>query len=118
MLGLSRLLLALFAALLIGGGVLAATSGESGGRFAGLILMLCAVPLFIGAIYERARYRSQAADPSRTPSGPGGEPTETPLEPRFRSTNEVFVDPTSGSVMRVYLDPATGERRYREEREA
>ncbi len=115
MLGASRLLLLLFAVVLAGGGLLAIASGDSGGQVAGVILILCAVPLVIGAIYERMRYRSEAAERSRTPSGPGGEPVEEPLEPRFRSTDEVFVDPTSGSRMRVYLDPATGERRYRED---
>jgi hypothetical protein len=116
MLGISRLLLVLFAFLLVGGGLLAIASGEPGGEFAGIILILCAVPLVIGAIYERVRYRSEAADRPGTPSGPGGEPAQEHLEARFRSTDEVFVDPTSGSRMRVYLDPATGERRYREER--
>ena len=35
------------------------------------------------------------------------------LEPRFRPTDEVFIDPTSGRKMRVWLDPRSGERRYR-----
>jgi hypothetical protein len=116
MLGMSRLLLILFAVLLAGGGLLAIASGDPGGQFAGIILILCAVPLVIGAIYERVRYRSEATERSRTPSGPGGEPVQEPLEPRFRRTDEVFVDPTSGSRMRVYLDPATGDRRYQAER--
>jgi hypothetical protein len=34
-----------------------------------------------------------------------------PVAP-FRPTDELFVDPTSGQRLRVYLDPATGERRY------
>jgi len=38
------------------------------------------------------------------------------LEPRFRRTDERFVDPTSGHTMRVYVDPRTGERRYLAER--
>ena len=33
-------------------------------------------------------------------------------EAPFRATGEVFVDPTSGHRLRVYLDAATGERRY------
>jgi hypothetical protein len=33
----------------------------------------------------------------------------------FKPTNEVFKDPTSGKVTRVYEDPATGKRQYREE---
>jgi hypothetical protein len=30
-------------------------------------------------------------------------------------TDEVFVDPASGKPMRVWYDPATGEREYRPE---
>ena len=53
--------------------------------------------------------------PRRTarPPGPGGGETPGgPLEPRFRPTAEVFVDPTTGHRMRVLVDPRTGERRY------
>jgi len=33
----------------------------------------------------------------------------------FKPTAEVFKDPTSGKMTRVYEDPATGKRQYREE---
>ncbi len=33
----------------------------------------------------------------------------------FKPTGEVFKDPTSGKLTRVYEDPATGRRQYREE---
>lgn len=33
----------------------------------------------------------------------------------FHRTDEVFVDPTSGKRTRVYEDPETGRRQYREE---
>jgi hypothetical protein len=33
----------------------------------------------------------------------------------FRPTAEVFRDPTTGKMTRVYEDPATGRRQYREE---
>ena len=33
----------------------------------------------------------------------------------FKPTNEVFKDPTSGKTTRVYEDPETGRRQYREE---
>jgi hypothetical protein len=33
----------------------------------------------------------------------------------FRPTGEVFKDPTSGKMTRVYEDPSTGRRQYREE---
>jgi hypothetical protein len=34
------------------------------------------------------------------------------LDPRFRPTEEIFRDPRSGQTMRVFVDDATGERRY------
>lgn len=33
----------------------------------------------------------------------------------FKPTGEVFRDPTSGKMTRVYEDPSTGQRQYREE---
>jgi hypothetical protein len=33
----------------------------------------------------------------------------------FKPTDEVFKDPTSGKLTRVFEDPATGKREYREE---
>ena len=33
----------------------------------------------------------------------------------FKPTGEVFKDPTSGKMTRVYEDPATGRRQYRDE---
>jgi len=33
-------------------------------------------------------------------------------------TSEVFTDPDSGKPMRVWYDPATGEREYREDSDA
>ena len=36
----------------------------------------------------------------------------------FKPTQEVFRDPTSGKLTRVYEDPSTGKRQYREEPEA
>ena len=61
---------------------------------------------------ERSRYRSETAERSNATPGPGGGEPAGDLEPRFRATSEVFIDPTSGHRMRVLVDPATGERRY------
>ena len=36
-------------------------------------------------------------------------------EGNFKPTNEVFKDPTTGKLTRVYEDPATGKRQYKEE---
>ncbi len=33
----------------------------------------------------------------------------------FKPTGEVFRDPTTGKLTRVYEDPETGRRQYREE---
>jgi hypothetical protein len=33
----------------------------------------------------------------------------------FKPTAEVFKDPSTGKMTRVYEDPATGRRQYREE---
>ena len=35
----------------------------------------------------------------------------------FKPTAEVFKDPTTGKLTRVYEDPVTGKRQYREEPE-
>jgi hypothetical protein len=67
--------------------------------------------LMIVAVLERQRYRSEAAERSNDPIGPGGGETAT-VEARFRPTDEVFVDPTTQRTMRVLVDPRTGERRY------
>jgi hypothetical protein len=73
--------------------------------------------VIVGAILlERRRYRSSHAEPRAAEPGPGGgEPLDEPLEPRFTATTERFVDPTTGLAMRVYVDAASGERRYRAE---
>jgi hypothetical protein len=69
--------------------------------------------LVIAVAIERSRYRSNAAEKSNEAPGPGGgEPADGRLDPRFRMTSEVFIDPTSGHRMRVLVDPASGERRY------
>lgn len=69
--------------------------------------------MVVAVAAERQRYRSGAAERTGQVPGPGGgESANAPVEPRFRPTAEVFVDPSSGHRMRVLVDPATGERRY------
>ncbi len=68
--------------------------------------------LVIAVAIERQRYRSDAAERTNAAPGPGGGEPVGAIEPRFRPTNEVFIDPTSGHRMRVVVDPASGERRY------
>ena len=69
--------------------------------------------LVLAVAFERQRYRSEAAEKANVPAGPGGgEKRDELLEPRFRPTAEVFIDPTTGHRMRVLADPDSGERRY------
>lgn len=100
-------------------GLLIATSGLAGvaaggpSAAAGLWAVVIGLVLIIGAIIERARYRSDDADRTAAPPGPGGgEPSATSLETRFRPTDERFEDPTTRRRMRVWLDAGSGERRY------
>lgn len=63
-----------------------------------IILVIVAIFAIIGYFVWDRRYRGQ--------SGGGGS---------YKPTGEVFKDPTSGKMMRVYEDPATGLRQYRDE---
>ena len=83
------------------------------GTIPGLELVAVGGFLVLVVIFERQRYRSDSAEQANMAPGPGGgEPLGGPLEPRFRPTGEVFIDPTTGHRMRVVVDPANGERRY------
>ena len=94
----------------IGGLSAVALGGEV--AISGLWAVVGGGVLMIVAVLERTRYRSQAADRANEPIGPGGGETPGPIDPRFRPTDEVFVDPSTGTRMRVLLDSRTGERRY------
>ena len=86
------------------------------GSVIGIYTVVIGLAFVVGAVIERVRYRADAVDRSGPPIGPGGgEPLDTALDRRFRPTDEIFVDPTSGYRMRVWLDPDSGERRYRAE---
>lgn len=114
-LGIVRLLLAFVGGLMLLGGLAVAVSGDAG-AFAGLWLVIVGGVLLLAVTLERLRYRSEQADRAGAAPGPGGgESLDTPMEPRFRRTDELFEDPSSRRTMRVWLDPATGERRYRAE---
>ena|ERR1700761_2966899 len=52
--------------------------------------------VLIGTLFERWRYRR----------------IESPSNGRWQSTDERFIDPTSGQPVEVMFDPRTGERRY------
>jgi hypothetical protein len=89
---------------------LAALGGVNG--LPGLWLTAVGAAVIIAVTIERNRYRSEAADARLEPTGPGGGEPPGAVEPRFRPTDELFVDPTTGVRMRVHLDSRTGERRY------
>lgn len=114
-LGIVRVLMAFVGALgLLVGLALIVSGGPE--AFGGLWLVATGGILLIGVALERLRYRSEQADRVGAPPGPGGgESLDSPMEPRFRRTGEFFEDPTSRLRMRVWLDPTTGERRYRAE---
>ncbi len=107
----TRLAVAAVAVLfLIGGlGLISVGGGATG---SGLWLVVLGAGTLIALAIERNRYRSEDAERSFESTGPGGGEPSNRLEPRFRRSDEAFVDPTSGVTMRVFVDRATGERRY------
>ena len=97
--------------LMVGG--LALIVGLAGvGTWAGLQLVAFGAFLVVIVVIERQRYRSDSAERTNAQPGPGGGEPAGSVDPRFRPTAEVFLDPTSNVRMRVVVDPATGERRY------
>ena len=96
--------------LLAGLGVIVAVDGAE--RLSGLWLMILGAVCLVAVAFERMRYRSEAAE--RTGEAPGEAGIDTgPPEARFRATDERFVDPTTRRQLRVWVDPGSGERRYR-----
>ena len=97
--------------LVLAGIGLTAVGGPGAGLAAALTFFLPGLVILAAVILERTRYRSLHAERTGALHGPGGgEPTAP--EPRFQPTGERFLDPTTHVAMRVWLDPATGERRY------
>jgi hypothetical protein len=107
----TRIALAAVATLILLGGLgLIALGGASVGS--GLWAVVIGAGTLIALAIERNRYRSEAAEQSFEAAGPGGGEPVGSLDGRFRRTEETFVDPTSGVTMRVFVDGASGERRY------
>ena len=97
------------------GGLVAISIGGQAAA-AGVWALVVGLVFIAAALLERSRYRSSHAELSQEAPGPGGgEPTDRPMEPRFQRTDERFIDPTTHTPMVVWLDPETGERRYRAE---
>ncbi len=77
------------------GGLVALSMGGQAAA-AGVWALVIGLVLIAVALLERTRYRSTQAELSQEAPGPGGgEPTDRPMEPRFRRTDERFVDPTT-----------------------
>jgi len=109
---LARGLIGGFGLLLILAGIAtAAVGGPAGSLMSALTLFVPGAALIAAVLLERTRYRSLHAERTGDAHGPGGGETRA-VEPRFRPSEERFVDPTTGVAMRVWVDPATGERRY------
>jgi hypothetical protein len=99
---------AILSVLMLIGGLIAAPFAGISGVWSSVV----GAAVLIALVVERNRYRSEAADRTFDPVGPGGgEPTGS-LEPRFSPTPETFVDPTTNRRMRVFVDARSGERRY------
>jgi hypothetical protein len=108
---LARGLIGGFGVLLILAGIGAAAVTGPGGIVSALTLFVPGAVMVAAVLLERTRYRSLHAERTGDTHGPGGGENRAP-EPRFRPTEERFVDPTTGVAMRVWVDPSTGERRY------
>ena len=106
----TRVVVAVIATLTLLGGIVLLTFGPAG--ISGLWLVVASAAVLIALAIERNRYRSEDAERSFESTGPGGGEPSGALDPRFRRTDETFVDPTTGATMRVFLDGRTGERRY------
>jgi hypothetical protein len=107
----TRLAAAIVATLMLVGGLGAIAIGGSYG-VSGLWLVIAGAVILVALAIERNRYRSEAAERTFESAGPGGGEPPGALEPRFQRTHETFVDPTTQVTMRVFVDRATGERRY------
>jgi hypothetical protein len=110
MLAAARVILAFVGAItiLLGLGLIL----TNGARFSGFVTILVGGTILIVLLYERSRYRSVEADRRNESTGPGGGEPVGALPVGYRATTEVFVDPSSGRRMRVYLQATTGDRRY------
>ena len=107
----TRVVLAVVGTLMVVAGLSGVGVGGSFGTI-GLWLTIAGAVLVVAVLVERQRYRSEEADRAFEAVGPGGGEPVGPMEPRFRPTDERFVDPTTGVQMMVLVDPRTGERRY------
>ncbi len=109
MIAAARVILAVIGVILVAVGILVIAAGQV---LSGLYALVVGAVIIVALLYERGRYRSIDAEVRNDAPGPGGGEPRGALPPTFRPTDEVFVDPTSGHRMRVYLEAGTGNRRY------
>jgi hypothetical protein len=107
----TRIVIGAFAVLVLLVGLASIAYGGAA-AVSGLWFVVGAAAVLVALAIERNRYRSEAADGTFDTAGPGGGEPSGALEPRFRRTDETFIDPTTGVIMRVFVDRSTGERRY------
>jgi len=67
-----------------------------GFRGPGIYLLVVAVAVCLGTLFERWRYRQEEERP----------------DARWQRTGERFEDPQTGKTIEVFYDPRSGERRY------
>jgi hypothetical protein len=91
-----RLVIGAVGALILALGLVLAASGGLM-VWPGIQLMILGGLGVVIALFEQLRY------------GPG---RDAPHPPELRPTDERFIDPTSGARMRVWINPASGERAY------
>jgi hypothetical protein len=106
----TRIAIGVLGALMVVAG-LAVTASGAAAATSGLWITIMGAAIIVALVFERHRYRSEAADGAWLAAA-GSARLECPVEPRFRPTDERFVDPTTHHTMRVHVDPRTGERRY------
>jgi len=107
-----RVVVGVVALLMLFAGLAVIVSIGSAERLSGLWLIAVGAAGLVAVAFERTRYRSEAAERSGEAPGEAGIDTGPP-EARFRATEERFADPTTGRRLRVWVDPESGERRYR-----
>ena len=95
---------------IIAGLAVFAVGGPPG--LSGLWLVVLGSVGLVAVAFERTRYRSEQAEREGREPGIAGI-DDGPPDPRFRPTDERFVDPTTRQRVRVWVDASTGERRYR-----
>jgi len=91
----ARIALGILAALALFGAVVALAADMP---VVALEALIGAAVLGFAAAYEHGRYRAAA---------------QTTQAGRFQRTDEVFTDPTTGQLTRVWYDQASGRRDYR-----